>query len=222
MNYGCILVEGQTEETFVTGPLTAHLQTYGLWLQPIILKTSHPPGGRAHRGGMRPYPQVKKELRRLLGNSSYVLVSTMFDFYKLPKSFPGVGDMPQNADCYAQVEHLEQALKADMDEARFLPYLSLHEFEALLFSDVKRIVQAFPRAGGETLKALRRIRGEFGSPEEINDEQPPAMRLQALLPDYKKELQGPQVADDIGLRAIREACPHFAGWLARLETWGSL
>jgi len=37
------------------------------------------------------------------------------------------------------------------------------------------------------------------------------------MPDYQKTIHGPLIALDIGLDAMRKACPHFNAWLQRLE-----
>jgi len=37
---------------------------------------------------------------------------------------------------------------------------------------------------------------------------------------YDKRKNGPELADAIGLTAIREACPRFGRWLAWLESLG--
>ncbi|MFC4158431.1 DUF4276 family protein [Chitinimonas lacunae] len=37
------------------------------------------------------------------------------------------------------------------------------------------------------------------------------------MPNYQKTVHGPLIACDIGLDAIRRACPHFNGWLQAME-----
>ncbi|WP_199769702.1 DUF4276 family protein [Aeromonas sp. ASNIH2] len=44
----------------------------------------------------------------------------------------------------------------------------------------------------------------------------PSKRILALVPNYKKTLHGPLIAEDIGLDAIRAQCPHFNRWIERL------
>jgi hypothetical protein len=39
---------------------------------------------------------------------------------------------------FSKVEFLEQALKLDINENNFIPYIMLHEFEALLFTDPEK------------------------------------------------------------------------------------
>jgi hypothetical protein len=43
---------------------------------------------------------------------------------------------------------------------------------------------------------------------------------EALCPGYNKEFQGNLAALEIGLAAIRSACPFFSEWIARLEGLG--
>jgi hypothetical protein len=38
-----------------------------------------------------------------------------------------------------------------------------------------------------------------------------------LMPDYQKTFHGPLIAAEIGLVALRGACPHFNEWLTKLE-----
>jgi hypothetical protein len=59
--------------------------------------------------------------------------------------------------------------------------------------------------------------GQFESPEEINHERPPSIRLTEIFPDYDKVFLGSLITLDIGLDAIRAACPHFNDWLEQIE-----
>lgn len=69
------------------------------------------------------------------------------------------------------------------------------------------------------LAALQGALDECGQPEAINDrlETSPSHRLVAQYPHYDKKLHGPDIAELIGLAAIRRACLRFNGWIARLE-----
>jgi hypothetical protein len=122
---------------------------------------------------------------------------------------------------------VEQALLDDVTAAmggdypsRFIPFVVMHEFEALLFSDCS----AFARGVGlPNLEAsLGTIRDQFKTPEEIDDSPitAPSKRIEALIPGYEKPLFGVVAALEIGLEKMREACPHFRGWLTRLEALG--
>ena len=106
------------------------------------------------------------------------------------------------------------------DDRRFVPYLQLHEFEALLFVDVDRLLIEFPSSGAAVAK-LRESVWDFSSPELIDDgsETAPSKRIISAIPDYKgrKVSAGPRIAGEIGLARIREKCRHFGTWLSRLE-----
>jgi hypothetical protein len=67
---------------------------------------------------------------------------------------------------------------------------------------------------------LEAIRVGFNSPEEINDSPmtAPSKRLLKIIPGYQKPLYGNIAALDVGLKSIRDQCPHFDSWLKRLET----
>jgi len=216
-----ILVEGHTEESFVNRLLGPHLTGYGLHLTPVLIATGRTKAGRHFKGGVTSYGKLRRDLRRLLLDSSVAAVTTMIDFYGLPRDFPGRSSLPKTS-CWDRAEHLERALLNDLDEdPRFIPYLSLHEFEALLFvapSELGGVV----RGGNALLRELERVTVGFSSPEEINDgrETHPSARVTDLAPTYRKALHGPLAAGRIGLEKMRQSCPHFDGWVSRLEALG--
>ena len=100
---------------------------------------------------------------------------------------------------------------------RFIPYLMMHEFEAMLFSDCHRFADSIGRTN--LASDLQGIRDQFDNPEEIDDspQTAPSKRIEHLVAGYQKPLAGTQAALAIGLNAIRAACPHFDTWLERLE-----
>jgi hypothetical protein len=102
---------------------------------------------------------------------------------------------------------------------RFIPFVIMHEFEGLLFSDCT----AFARSIGQTRIApsFQAIRDQFPTPEEINDSPitAPSKRVQELVAGYEKPFHGTLAALEIGLQSIRAQCPHFNDWLVRLEAW---
>jgi len=110
-----------------------------------------------------------------------------------------------------------EEMGAGFERARFLPFVVIHEFEGLLFSDCAR----FARGVGhpELLPRLQKIREAFETPEQINDSPTtaPSKRVEGLIPGYQKPLQGNLAALEVGLDAIRAECPHFRSWLEALE-----
>ncbi len=102
---------------------------------------------------------------------------------------------------------------------RFIPYVMMHEFEGMLFSDCKLFADGIGKPQMAT--QLMAIRSQFDTPEHINDspETAPSKRIEALIPSYQKPLFGNLAALEIVLEPIRQACPHFRQWLDRLEAW---
>jgi len=145
----------------------------------------------------------------------------MFDLYALPDNFPKYDDAKRyRRNPFKRVKLLEDAFKAEIDYGRFIPYIQLHEFEGLLFSDVEAMDEVLkPFHGGSKLTELKAIRDAFDSPEEINDgdETAPSKRLLDLYNYYEKPTEGSRIAQRIGLDAIRIECKHFNEWLASLE-----
>jgi hypothetical protein len=117
-----------------------------------------------------------------------------------------------------QVECLEESLRRDIDHRRFIPYIQLHEFEALLFADPRKFRDAYPGALG-AVEQLARVREEFPTPEHIDNrpESAPSKRILNVIPDYRKSVAGPLIAARIGLRMLCQECPHFSRWIGRIK-----
>lgn len=214
MNRLYLLVEGQTEETFVRELLAPHYAQADLYITPIIVRTS--PG---YKGGVTSYGKIRNQISRLCRQDRHATVSTLFDLYGLPGDFPGKSnaEFPATGTGEEKAVFLETRLAKDIDEPNFIPYLMVHEFEALLF--VK------PEAFGDwtdsknLVASLTAIAQAHQSPEHINDspQSAPSKRIARLMPEYKKTLHGPLIAVEIGLDPIRQACPHFNNWMLDLE-----
>jgi hypothetical protein len=101
---------------------------------------------------------------------------------------------------------------------RFIPFIVMHEFEGLLFSDCRKFAEGICRP--DLKHQFQAIRDAFATPEEINDSPitAPSKRVESLIPGYEKPLLGTLAVLNIGLDAIRAACPNFRSWLTRLES----
>ena len=210
-----VLAEGHTEERFVKDVLQPHFWTLGLHLEPSILITKRVNSGGSFRGGVTSFGRFESDVRRLLDTKGRHLVTTMIDFNGLPTDFPGKSRLPHGSP-HRKAEFLEEAIADHFgNRADFLPYLSLHEFEALLFASSNELAAAMiePRKAQD----LARIREAYPTPEDINEREWPSKRIQALFPGYRKRLHGPATTSRIGLATLRRECPHFAQWLERLE-----
>lgn len=118
---------------------------------------------------------------------------------------------------------LEAAWQEETGDRRFIPFIQLHEFEAYLFVGVARVPEFCDSSSGGVAQ-LQKVADSVDSPELIDDGQhsAPSKRIIEQIPAYKrlKTSVGPQMAADIGLRAIRLKCPHFDAWISRLEGLG--
>ncbi len=209
-----VLVEGQTEEAFVRELLVPHYARVGRFLTAIIVSTS--PG---YKGGVVSYAKVKPQIVRLCRQDPDACVTTMFDLYALPADFPGKAApaYPTNTTGHQKAAFLETQLTQDIGQSNFLANLMVYEYETLLFTQPGAFAQWTDDASVVT--ALRAAVANAGAPENINDspQTAPSKRILTAMPGYQKSFHGPLVACDIGLDAMRQACPHFHAWLLAIE-----
>ena len=215
------IVEGQTEEAFVNQVIRPHLAERLIWVNARPVLTSRKRGVK-FGGGFRSYAQPHNDIRQWLNQdrNDDARFTTLFDLYRLPNDFPGYACARVLADPYAKVEMLEDSLGKDIKDERFIPYLQLHEFEALLFADPRKLEMQFENRGN-AIERLSEQTDEVGNPELINEgqETAPSKRIIAQIPAYAKmkSSAGPIVAQHIGLPCLRSACRHFGDWIDRLE-----
>jgi hypothetical protein len=145
----------------------------------------------------------------------------MLDLYALPRDFPGFTTKEQTRDPYQRVARIEQAMGEALSHQSFIPYLQLHEFEALLLADPQQIAREYP-GRADAVGALVTEVAAFKGPEWVDDGETtaPSKRIAAAVPEYDKVLAGPLIAIRIGLPRLRDGCPHFAEWLGKLEALG--
>jgi hypothetical protein len=228
------IVEGQTEETFVRDLLADHLAERKVYASARCVETGkkriRSGEGRVERvfrGGMTSYERARRDIVRWIKEEEHspeVYLTTMFDLYGLPGDFPQFEAARKKATGRERVEALEEALALDIAFDRFIPYIQLHEFEALILSQPEKIAPFFEKK--TTDRAIRNLVELCASqsPEEIDDGETtaPSKRILKEIPQYEgaKPAVPPQIAQAIGLERIRRKCPHFNGWLSRLELLG--
>ena len=214
------IVEGQTEEAFVNQILSPYLAGFEVWVQVRCVQTSRSRNIK-HRGGIDSYGKAENDINAWIkeDRNSDVRFTTMFDVYGLPTNFPGYKDAKQKSDSYERVKILEDALREDISDRRFIPHFQLHEFEALLLSDPQKLDSQFDNSTG--IRRLVDMVASFDSPELINDgnNTAPSKRIIGEIPEYErmKVSAAPIVADKIGLPTLRLKCKHFGEWLCKLE-----
>ena len=149
----------------------------------------------------------------------------MIDFYGLGAGFPGT-PLPAQISNIEKVKRIEQAVKQDICEripdfrpdVRLIPYLSLHEYEALLFRDPDVFAEAIQQPG--CAAGFRKIRDDFPTPEDIDDDPTtaPSKRVSAEYAGYSKVIEGTLAARAVGIARMRSECPHFQEWVETLES----
>lgn len=221
-----IHLEGETEEMFVNEVLSPHLHAVG-W-ESVSARIVGNARLRERRGGIKGWNVVRDDITRHLKEDAACYATTMVDFYALPqsgsKAWPGRAAAAQLPTALKAL-HIEAQLCADVQQAmgdgfapkRFVPFIVMHEFEALLFSDCSAFSKGVGRP--DLSDAMQAIRDGFSTPEEINDspQTAPSKRVESLIPSYQKPFLGALAALEIGLSRIRAECPHFGAWLSRLE-----
>lgn len=105
-------------------------------------------GKAGRKGGDVRFERTKSHIVRLLRQQSTTFVSTMFDYFRIEPTWPGrvaasAISSPQDKAVTCETEMviaLQQAIGGDNRvQQRFLPYIEMHEFEALLFSDPEQL-----------------------------------------------------------------------------------
>lgn len=213
------VVEGQTEEAFVKQVLRPHLATQQVMVTAQCVRT-RTKRGKTYRGGMTSYARMKRDIERWIKGDRTAHFTTMFDLYGLPTDFPGYVESKRIRDPLQRVNDLENALRNDIGDARFIPYIQLYEFETLLLSAPHQLASQFPEQTYAIRKLVEMSAG-FTSPEVINDgaDTAPSKRIINAIPAYAgmKVSAGPIVAERIGLPILRARCRHFGAWLDQLE-----
>lgn len=195
------VVEGQTEETFVNNTLKPYLASHAIWgdARRVMTKKSR---SYAYRGGLVSYSKAKKDIILWIkeDNNRDSYFTTMFDLYALPEDFPGFQNSRNISDPENRVKSIENALSADINYQRFVPYIQLHEFEALILADPQKLESEFPEHD-KAIKNLVEMVKDEDSPEYIDDgeETAPSKRIIKEIPEYEgmKVSAGPIVVEKL-------------------------
>lgn len=223
-----VAVEGQTEDNFVRRILQPHLWGFGIVVSATIVgkakAAARGNSGNGARGGGC-YADWERDIRNCLKDnpSPHFRLTTLFDLYGLPDDFPGRDRIASDRSQADRCDRLEQAMACRIDDWRFIPYLQLHEFEALVMACLTDLEGLYDAP--DQLAGLARLQAEVAAlqPEEINDskETAPSKRLERLIPGYRKKKDGPDAVEKAGLNHVRSRCRRFNAWLSRLEGLGA-
>jgi hypothetical protein len=187
-------------------------------------------GKPGHKGGIRSFEAVQRDITSLLKQDKDIKVTTLFDRYALPSDWPGLEDCKKLPDltqahrvlCEAMHSEVCKAMGPDFHSNRFLPYIQFYEIEAFLFAHPTTTAKFLGNAA--YAQQLQQMVQERGGCEHINDDplKAPSKRIHNLFPHYTKgrslNAQLPRICSEIGLDALRTACPLFAQWIRVLST----
>ena len=213
-----VVVEGQTEEKFIKEIVAPFLRTRNIIIKPTVLTK------KGQNGGDVKFERVKRDVLSHLKGKEATHVSYFVDYYGL-KEWPNKDSIPAHSSPQQIADILNQAATAELEKERdsdklnikqrFLPYMAVHEFEALLFRNSQILADEM----SVSITTVEHVLAECGTPEQINNSPntAPSKRLEQWKPDYSKTTDGIAIAHKIGLNTMREKCPLFNEWLSAIE-----
>jgi hypothetical protein len=205
-----IICEGPTEEVFCRNLLSQYLQN-SCRIEIRLL------------GGNCNWQRIRDMAEKALKQQKNALVTTFFDYYGVKtKKFPNWKETVgiNKANVRERIEILENGMLEEIDSNlryRFIPYVQLHEFEALLFNNIEVFDDMFEFEQYDRAELLN-VFNEFPDPEMIDQgtETSPSHRLIKIIPAYRKVIQGNAIAEKIGIEQIRQKNKHFNDWIEQL------
>lgn len=213
------IVEGKTEQVFVESVLAPYLAQKQIYI--LATQVSKP----GEKGGDVRFVKVERDLGNHLKQRANTYVTTLVDYYGV-KEWPGLESLGQNLTPAQIAAHLNQATQDKVNRLfpeqrpaeRFIPFMLIHEFEALLFSDSEMLASEL----GIDEKEVKAVLAECGEPEAINNslQTAPSKRLDkwSKYGKFGKTTTGISIANRIGIPKMREKCPLFDNWLGQLES----
>lgn len=225
-----VLCEGQTEQGFVEDVLKPYLMDKGFAAVKSILVTTNKK--KNARGGLVTYTHAYNDLQIMLasykdGPYEKHIITTMFDMYALPDDFPGYAEAQLMADRYERVASFEAALVDAVGSDRFIPYIQLHEYEALVFCGLDYLIEMY-EGTEKSIDILKDELAAIGNPELVNDSprtSPSKRIINAIEGDkkthfnYDKPKAGKFVAQKVGIENLRSQCRHFNEWIEKLTNY---
>lgn len=210
-----IICEGHTEREFCNTIIAPFFASLGIYLNTPLIKHSH--------GGIVPWSILQRQISIHLCTERNAHVTTLIDYYGIKKDhgFPKWEESQKISDANKRVSIMEQGMRESLGEelcSRFIPYIQLHEFEGLLFSNIDVFESVVPKGDLVGIEELRQTVATFDNPEMINNslETSPSHRLKRIVRGYEKVVYGNYLTEGIGLSRIRERCPRFNHWIESL------
>ena len=206
------ICEGQTEQMFCDKILKPHFNSLGIIIEyPLIIHSN---------GGIVKWNHLKLQIENHYASDNVAIITTFIDYYGIEDyhNFPDWNLAKRESDIGKTINFVQASMKKSIlgnAKNQFVPYIQLHEFEALLLCDYRAFVEyyipsEYNAAGLHTLCSL--------NPEEVNNglTTAPSKRIIQNIPGFDKVNAGPDICSLIGLTIIRGKCPRFNMWLSAL------
>lgn len=212
-----IICEGHTEKVFCEQTLYPYFQKKNIYTESPLIKKSN--------GGIIKWDALKKQIENHLKQDASAYVSLLIDYYGISAKyeFPGWKEAESIPDKNERLHFLESQMQQHVDEKlnyRFIPYMQLHEFEGLLFNEIKIFYDLYSTEEIIGKDELINTFQSFPNPEMINNskETAPSKRLERIISGYNKILDGNILTEAIGLERIKAKSPRFCNWINQIAS----
>jgi hypothetical protein len=206
--------------------LRGHLSSFGVVVRkPVLAATSFRIGEDddigVTVGGVTSYDAIREDILNQFAAGDITaadVLTTLIDLYALPSGFPGCEEsIARGLVGSDKAAHVERAWQADIGHANFIPYIQVHEFEALILTRPSALETYYPEDAAGIAQLGRDCAG-FITPEDINEVKAtsPSHRILARVPTYRK-IDGFRHLQDIGLPELKVHCPRFKTWIEQCE-----
>lgn len=161
------IVEGKTEQIFIEEILAPYLGAREIGIHATQVSKKGQKGGDVH------FSRVKNDLGLHLKQRCNTYVTTFIDYYAT-KEWPGFERLSPNFRPAQIAQVINDATKKEVislfseqkADRRFIPFVAVHEFEALLFSDIQILAEQLKIDESKIAKVISKC---GGSPEAINN-----------------------------------------------------
>ena len=200
-----VVCEGQTETDFMKQLNKKYFNKINISLKPVGINDE-----QKNIGGNISIARIVDFLHK--HSNMYPMLTTFIDFYRLKNK----GNK--------KVSELEEEIKKEFYKdnkyrnKKLIPYIQMHETEALWFSDINAIIQV-KNANKKQKEDLSKIIEKYKNPEDINDsyETAPSKRLENIFCDYSKVIDGKEISNKISINIFIEKCPRFSKWVNEIS-----
>lgn len=213
-----ITAEGFSEERFVSDVIRPHLINFGIYTDVRKVLTNRK---LRKRGGIVGFGKFKNDVTQWIKESPDAYHTTLIDLYGLTTDFPG-HESTRQMQPYGRVLEMERLLGLDINFYKFIPYIQLHEYEALMYADTNIMEEWLGLYNNLPAGCFSAIRASVtdNNPELINEgpTTAPSKRILNVCDSYDKVDDGILILKEIGLQTLRNECAHFNEWLTKLES----